>query len=157
MKIKEYAFLFTLILALMLLNCSTPQSEQIDMDQLQKIIAEFQEAVQKSDADKVASFYANDAIMLPANEEIVKGKQAIGEHWKNTAQSNLKIKVVETVELSGYGNIAYQINKTAVTYQTEGQEAKWNPSKNVHIWKKQADGGWKLHVDIWNNSIATAE
>ena len=157
MKIKEYAFLFTLILALMLLNCSTPQSEQIDMDQLQKIIAEFQEAVQKSDADKVASFYANDAIMLPANEEIVKGKQAIGEHWKNTAQSNLKIKVVKTVELSGYGNIAYQINKTAVTYQTEGQEAKWNPSKNVHIWKKQADGGWKLHVDIWNNSIATAE
>ena len=61
------------------------------------------------------------------------------------------------VNWSVNGNIAYQINKTAVTYQTEGQEAKWNPSKNVHIWKKQADGGWKLHVDIWNNSIATAE
>ena len=33
-----------------------------------------------------------------------------------------------------------------------GDQAEWHKTKNVHVWKKQANGSWRLHVDIWNST-----
>jgi len=43
---------------------------------------------------------------------------------------------------------------TAIAKYTIRQEpVESGPSKNVRIWKKQADGPWKLQVDVWNSSV----
>lgn len=152
MKVK--LLILVLLFATIFLHCAKQQEERTNLDHLQKIIAEFQEAVQKKDVGKIVSMYADDAMMLPDDQKIVSGKQAIAEHWNTTAQSDTRIKVVEKVRLSRDGNIAYQINKMAVAMPVEGHETKWNPSKNVHIWKKQTTEIWKLQVDIWNSSVS---
>jgi ketosteroid isomerase-like protein len=50
------------------------------------------------------------------------------------------------------GDAAYTINDYYYTYHAEGDEPVWRKTKNIHIWRRQADGFWKLHADIWNSS-----
>ncbi len=57
------------------------------------------------------------------------------------------------VDVGGSGDTAYEIGKYSLTIQAEGQAAMADSGKYVVVWKRQADGTWKLHVDIWNSSM----
>lgn len=65
----------------------------------------------------------------------------------------IKEIVLTTVEIIGMGDMVCEIGKAAVTIQPEGQETIEDIGKYVVIWKKTADGAWKLHVDIWNTNL----
>jgi ketosteroid isomerase-like protein len=109
--------------------------------------------VNSARTDEILARYAGDAIILPANEEVVVGKQAVSEFWNKRAYTGIEL-VEEQVVLNGSGSIAYEVNTSTFKYQLEGQEpVESGPSKNVRIWKKQADGAWKLQVDVWNSSV----
>lgn len=47
--------------------------------------------------------------------------------------------------------MAYEIGRFSLTVQAKDQPPKVLSGKYVVVWKRQADGGWKLHVDIWNS------
>ena len=49
------------------------------------------------------------------------------------------------------------MNSYFYTYHTEGAEPQWHQTKNVHIWRRDPGGGWKLHVDIWNSDVPIDE
>jgi ketosteroid isomerase-like protein len=62
----------------------------------------------------------------------------------------MKEVVLTTIEVEGSGGTVYEIGKTRVRIQPEGQQAIQDSTKYLVIWKRQADGTWKVHVDIWN-------
>ena len=64
--------------------------------------------------------------------------------------------VLTTIEVGGRGDMAYEIGKTKVRIQPEGQAAMTDSTKYLVIWKRQADATWKVHVDIWNVSTPMA-
>jgi uncharacterized protein (TIGR02246 family) len=100
----------------------------------------------------VVAGFTDDAIMVPPDGELVKGKQAIEEFYNSFFQMGIKEIVLTTVELEGSGGTVYEIGKTRVRIQPEGRQAIQDSAKYLVIWKRQADGTWKVHVDIWNLS-----
>jgi len=38
-----------------------------------------------------------------------------------------------------------------LTVQPEGKEASTASAKYVVVWKRQPDGSWQMHRDIWNS------
>jgi ketosteroid isomerase-like protein len=52
--------------------------------------------------------------------------------------------------------MAYEIGKTKVRIQPEGQPAITDSTKYLVVWKRQTDGAWKVHIDIWNFSVPMA-
>ena len=111
-----------------------------------------QAAIVAHDADRTASFYAEPAVMMPVAESIIEGRAAILAEWRHVfgipGYAN-RARLV-AVDLSSAGDLGY----TRGTYESpmlgpDGQplleRGKW-----VSVWKRQADGQWRIVVDIFN-------
>jgi uncharacterized protein (TIGR02246 family) len=144
--------MFVLGFSLTQLSCA--RHEAFDVVQVRESIeeadAKYSEAIRQSNVAGVVDVYTVDATMVPPDGEIVKGKQAIEELYKRFFQMGMKEIVFTTIEVGGSGNMAYEIGKSKVRIQPEGQAAMTDSTKYLVIWKRQADGTWKVHVDIWN-------
>jgi uncharacterized protein (TIGR02246 family) len=147
--------LFVLAISLAYFSCTRP--ETFDVAQVKKSIeaeiAKYSEAIREGKVADVSDVYTDDATMLPPDGEMIKGKQAIEELYKKLLQMGMKEIVLTTIELGGSGDTAYEIGKTNVRIQPEGQAAVIDSTKYLVIWKRQSTGTWKVHVDIWNFSV----
>lgn len=150
--------MFVLCFLLVQLSCSKP--ETFDVVQARKSIeeacAKCSEAIRQSNVAGVVDVYTVDATLVPPDGEILKGKQAIEELYRKFFQMGMKDIVFTTIEVGGSGDTAYEIGKTKVRIQPEGQAAMIDSTKYLVIWKRQADATWKVHVDIWNVSALMA-
>jgi uncharacterized protein (TIGR02246 family) len=117
---------------------------------IEKQNAALGEAIGKKDAAAVAAFYTEDALVLPPGAGTVKGRKAIEEFWKKTIDGGLKAGELTTVDVGETGDAAWETGKFLLTVQPEGKEAVKQAGKYVVVWKKEKDGQYRLHRDIWN-------
>jgi uncharacterized protein (TIGR02246 family) len=152
------AVMFVLGFSLTQVSCSRPGT--FDAEQVQKSIeeacAKYSEAIRAGNVAGIVDVYTDDATILPPGGEIVKGRQAIGEFYKQLLQMGMKDIVFTTIEVGGSGDVAYEIGTTKVRIQPEGLEAIADSTKYLVIWKRQADATWKVYVDIFNFSTPMA-
>ena len=146
--------MFLLGTSLVQLSCSRP--ETFDTAQIRKSIeevnAKYSEAIKEGNLAGAVAGYTDDATMISPDGEPIKGKQAIEQYYRTLFQMGMKEVVLTTIEVEGSGGTVYEIGETRVRIQPEGQEAIQDSSKYLVIWKRQADGTWKVHADIWNLS-----
>jgi ketosteroid isomerase-like protein len=141
-------FLFSLCTAL---AADTKAIEQ----GLRDLDAQWSAAAGSKDLEKTISFYSEGAIVLPTNAPAATTKGAIRNTWKDLlASPGLAISWKTTkVEVAKSGDIAY----TTGTYELTMSDTSGKPvpdhSKYVEVWKRQADGKWKVVADIWNSDL----
>jgi ketosteroid isomerase-like protein len=105
------------------------------------------------DLDKFASFVAADATFYPAGMPLVKGQPAIRDAFKQMSSApgfSLQWNATKA-EVGAGGDIGY----TAGTYESAMAGAS-EKGKYITVWKKQADGAWKVVEDIFNADEAPA-
>ena len=104
------------------------------------------------DADKVASYYADDALVYPPNEPLATGRAAAKKVWAAYfADKSFSISWKTThAEVAKSGDVGY----TSGTYEDsfKGPDGKTVQEKGKYlcVWKKQKDGSWKAAHDMWN-------
>ena len=113
--------------------------------------AKFSEAFARGDAKALAAMYTPDAIAFPPDSEMIQGNEAIGNFWKTTRDNGVQSATLTTVDVGRSGDIADEVGKVSLTIQPVGKEPTTAAAKYVVIWKRQFDGSWKLHRDIWNS------
>lgn len=133
-------------------GCAPVNQEDTGLAELTHAIEAFYESVESGDNDRRAEMFTDGALMMPNNGAISRGKEAIGEVVRGGEGWVFRIRNLNRVELDLSGDIAYTVNEYEYTWHEEGGEPVWHPTKNIHIWRRQPDGSWKLHVDIWNSS-----
>jgi uncharacterized protein (TIGR02246 family) len=116
---------------------------------------QWSKAAESRDLEQLLSFYADDAVVLPAHAAIATTKDSI----RNIFQKLLSIPGVALswkptkVTAAGSGDLAYSTG----TYELSAPDDSGKPSidhgKYVAVWKKQADGSWMVGVDIWNTDL----
>jgi uncharacterized protein (TIGR02246 family) len=108
-------------------------------------------AAQTKDPARFASFYTDDAIVMVEAAPDVTPRSAIQETLGGMMQDPAFNLTFETtrVEVARSGDIAYEIATFAMT-TTDPQTKKpvITKGQGIVIWKKQADGSWKAHVDV---------
>jgi uncharacterized protein (TIGR02246 family) len=119
--------------------------------EVEKGNAKFSEAFEQGNAEAIAMLYTQDAIVFPPGSEMVKGREAIGRFWKTTRESGVKSAKLTTVDVGESGDLAYEVGTVLLTIQPEGKESTTASVKYVVVWKRQKDGSWQLHRDIWND------
>jgi ketosteroid isomerase-like protein len=90
--------------------------------------------------------YAEDAMMLPPNQPMVRGKQAIkafNQRMLDQVGGTISNRIVE---FSVEGDLAYQVGTYAIRDAKTPDEGKF-----VNIFRRQQDGSWKIHLAIYNN------
>lgn len=105
----------------------------------------FGAAVRKGDHLAVGELYSEDARVIPPGAEVVRGRAAITEFWKQGLAAGLSDAVLSTVDVESAGDVAYETGTARITNR-DGQTSQ---ARYLVVWKKE-DGSWKLHRDIWN-------
>jgi len=101
-----------------------------------------------------AVLYQDDASLLPPNGPAVQGRQQI-QKWMsdNPPISDFKI---EPVDIDGRGDLAYVRGNYSLTMTPPNGAAIHDRGKFLELWRKQADGTWKIRWDIFNSDLPAA-
>jgi ketosteroid isomerase-like protein len=100
-------------------------------------------------------YYAGDALILPPNAEAIRGREAIISFFGTFPPiSDMQF---DQVEVDGAGDIAYVYGKYSMTITSEEGEPVQDSGKYIEIWKRQADGTWKVSLDIFNSDLPIPE
>jgi len=115
----------------------------------------FMEDVSRGNAAAGAAVYTDDAILMPPNHSSVEGKQAIEKYLAEIGSqlqaSNFQLSILE-VDVQGDTTIVRGTYSSSFT--VPGTDAPMGDrGKTLNVWKRQADGSWKLHRDIWNSNM----
>jgi uncharacterized protein (TIGR02246 family) len=101
----------------------------------------------------VANHYTDDAVLLPPGGEMLTGRKAIAEHFAHYPK--LEKLQSKRIEITGNADLAYAIG--SFSFEMTGPNATkplFERGKYIEIWRRQADGSWKITRDIWNSSVA---
>lgn len=114
---------------------------------------EFMASLAKGDAAALAGMYTNDAQVMPANAEVIRGREGIQKYWQGAIDSGIKGLKLETLEVHGGANsdTAAEVGKYSVT---AGGEKVIEVGKFIVIWKRE-DGKWRLHRDMFSSDRPT--
>lgn len=137
-------------------GCARRESTGVPAD-LEAAIDSFYAAVEAGDTEAHINLFADDAIMMPNHWTMSRGKSEIAGIIRAGAGYVFRLRDREVVDIDVRGALAYTVNSYYYTYHAEGAEPQWHKTKNVHVWKRDAAGDWKLHVDIWNSDVPMSE
>jgi uncharacterized protein (TIGR02246 family) len=133
-------------IATILLALSTPAFAQ--KADIQKSNARFIELFNKGDFAGIATLYTADAVVLPPDAGIVKGRDAIAGMWKvvatKVAEPSLTTADIKRLSPKSAREIG------TFTLKTKGANPQQLSGKYVVVWEK-VRGEWKLSTDIWNS------
>jgi len=113
-------------------------------------------AKQGGDADKIVSYWSDDAVVMMPGQPAVKGKEALRkmvEDSKNIPGFSISWKSSD-IHFSPDGKMAYMPGENLMTMNDSTGKTISIPGRGYTIWRKEADGSWKCVVDIWNNPPA---
>ena len=157
-RIKSLPFLKSLMAAvgvagvLLLASCAPAADTNAIAKELTRLDDDWSKAAATKNVDKVASYYAEDAIAYPPNEPIAIGQAAAKKVWASyLGDSTFSISwKTEHAGVSKSGDLGF----TAGTYEDSfrGPDGKMVAEKGKYLctWAKQADGTWKATHDMWN-------
>jgi len=117
--------------------------------------AVLQKALADRNLEQIVSFYADDAVLLPTAEPIVVGKAEIRKEWAHIlAIPNFQNKSETTkIDVSSSGDMAYSMGSYVATMMGEDGNLATEPGKWLSVWKRQADGSWRIVADTYNTDI----
>jgi ketosteroid isomerase-like protein len=156
---KQVCLVFILVLLPLFAGCSSQNAaadtRAADEATLRNLDAEWSKAAGAKDLEKTASYYSDDALILPPNMPTITGKQqgramwqgmfsvpGFGGGWKAT-----KVEVARSGDL-GYVTGTYELSETDASGKPMVDKGKY-----LEIWKKQADGSWKCVADMFNTDL----
>jgi uncharacterized protein (TIGR02246 family) len=105
------------------------------------------------DIDAWLAFIADDARMLPPGAPPVVGKDAIRDLVNAFMSAGVVVTHnLEDVVVSKGGDLAYVSYSYELTFTGPEGTPVTETGKDISIYKKDADGSWKLAIDMWSEN-----
>jgi ketosteroid isomerase-like protein len=137
---------FRLVLVVSVLAVASQAPAQAPTSPLLELTKEYLAAAKARDAAKVASFYAEEAVVMPPNAPPIKGRKAIQQDHERLFKDSPQFELSATPLASETsGHLGY-IQGEFVVKRPRGGEVR---GKYVEVWKR-ISGEWKILYDINN-------
>jgi ketosteroid isomerase-like protein len=153
---------FTLALTALLLSsgCAAPRFDAAAESHalLQRDAEWSRVASEGKDVERIVSYWADDAVVIPQGQPAAEGKAAIrGFVQECLAIPGFKIHwVSDRVAFSPDGQLAYMRGNSATTVPGPNGAPITVPGRALTVWRREPDGQWRCVVDIWNDPPAAA-
>ncbi len=150
---KKLFVVLATVLVLAAGGCAPQADVEAEAAAIREVLAEWAEAWNDKDVERVLSSTTEDASLLPPNAPIATGKEALRALTTQMVESPGFALTAEPtkVEASRTGDLAY----SSGTYEITVDDPEGNPvterGKWVLVCKKQPDGTWKVVTHIWNS------
>jgi uncharacterized protein (TIGR02246 family) len=148
------------IAAMLAFTCSCTQTPVTTRDTDAKRIRDDQEQwlkdFESKDLNRIISHYSDDAIIVDKGGPAVTGRDAARNIYRESAadaSSSLSF-APSRIEVSKSGDLAYVVGSyRSVETVPETQKTAKDSGTYVSIYKKQADGSWKVVADIGASEV----
>jgi uncharacterized protein (TIGR02246 family) len=111
---------------------------------------EWSKASQSRDLEKAVSFYADDALQLAPHMPAIAGKENIRKGWQQMLAMPGPGLTFQTtgLEVARADDMAWEHG--TYDFSTTDKKGKVTDEKGKYlaVWKKQADGAWKVVADM---------
>ncbi len=144
-----------------LLLCATacqqqlPDTRAADEQAIRNLDAQWAKTAATRDLDATVAYYSDDAVLLPPNEPIAAGKQAIRATWSSLLSPNtLSISWQPTrVDVSKSGDLAYLVGTYSMAVKDAKGKTVPDRGKIIEVFRKQSDGSWKTVADMFSSDL----
>lgn len=144
------------LVTLMLAGCSSaPPAPKVDLAAEQAKIRDLETAwnqeLSAKDVEKIVSHYTDDSALMIPGAPMVKGKDGARTLWKGMIEDpNLKMSFAQQAfHISESGDLAITRGSyTMVMSDPKTKKPVDDKGSYVTVYKKQADGSWKVVEDI---------
>jgi uncharacterized protein (TIGR02246 family) len=135
---------------------AAPDTHDADVKAITDVEVQANKDWAAKDADKIATFYADDAVLITPGAEPLTGKDPIHSAIKQMTGDpavaltfhSIKVDVAKSGDL-GYTTGPYQLTVTdPATHKPVSDHGNY-----VTTFRKQADGSWKATADIVTSAV----
>jgi ketosteroid isomerase-like protein len=145
---KKYIILFIYTLCIHVAFGQKPESRETVKADIYKTEKAFEKMVLEKGVAQAFYYFADEnAVILRANDSIIKGKENIKKFY-STKPANATINwTPDFIEVSNDGMLGYTFGK--YVWKLKKADGTISESKGIFhtVWKKQADGTWKY---VWD-------
>jgi uncharacterized protein (TIGR02246 family) len=109
------------------------------------------DAMTRGDSAGMVANYADDAVVMDPGAPPRRGRGEIGASLaKYVRSAKVSDYKYNTVSVDVAGDYAIETGSVEWTTTPNGGKPMHNKGKYLTVWKKQADGSWKIYRDIHN-------
>jgi uncharacterized protein (TIGR02246 family) len=142
------------VLALVVAGSRAARAQQHTDPVLDKLAAEFSDAFNAKDAQRITSFYADDAVIMPPNQPVVIGREDILAYYEHGFADDISDFRIKPVESAISGDQAFEAGMSRLTQRSTASLLSDNPPKaetgKYLVVFKRVNGSWKIAFDIFN-------
>ena len=104
------------------------------------------------DVKGIVALYADDAVELPPNEPLVKGRAAIEQYYqKQFGSGKMATFTLTHLDTRASGDIAYDVGTYRQSLTPAGSTTPVNDSGKYTVILKRSAGAWKVAYAIYNS------
>ncbi len=159
MKTNQLTLMLTAFAALTLFiaACQPKPEKPATAEALSQVNRDFMKAMNAKDAVAAASYYADEASVLPPGEAIITGRAAIQKYWQGFLDGASFIDgSCATIATGSSGDVGYEIGTAELHLKGPDGKIVTENIKYTLVLKRNADGKWLQMYDMWNPVAAPA-
>jgi uncharacterized protein (TIGR02246 family) len=150
------------VLLLLISACAKPAAAPPNTDEarasLRQADSAYSAAGHAKDRAAFVAAYTADAMMYPPGAATLSGREAIDKFLEGVFADSAFSATFRPldVQVSTDGTMGYTLNEADLTSTGPDKKITTERVRDFHVWKREADGSWKLGIDIWNIGPAAA-
>lgn len=113
---------------------------------------QFMQAINRGDAAAAAGFYADDAVIMPPDIDLIQGANGIKNFWAKVITVGGKFDTLTTAKVNVNNGTVDEVGRYFLTINRPGQDPMQEKGKFVFVWKRQPDDTWKITTHMWNRN-----
>jgi len=105
------------------------------------------------DASGVAELHSDDALVMPPNIDMVKGKMSIKKAISDEISAGATDLVFKTLNMYGNEEFVTEVGRFSLNVKNEGEIVMSDSGKYVVLWQQVSKNNWLMKADIWNSDL----
>ena len=140
---------------LFIISCESKSTFDINKARvhIDKQNKKYMEFYNNGDASGVADLHMDDALVMPPNIDMVKGKESIKKAISDEISAGATDLVFTTLDMYGNEEYVTEVGRFALNVKDEGEIVMTDSGKYIVLWEQVSKNNWLMKADIWNSDL----
>ena len=140
---------------LFIMSCESKSTFDLNKARLQidKQNKKYMKFYNNGDASGVAELHMDDALVMPPNIDMAKGKVSIKKAISDEISAGASDLAFTTLNMYGNEEFVTEVGRYSLNVKNEGEIVMSDTGKYIVLWEQVSKNNWLMKADIWNSDL----